>query len=184
MMRYPTARPITPGKAGGRGARLSAAAEFYSALKGAGVDFVAGVPCSSLGPLFCLAARDREVVYVPAVREDVAVAAAAGGALAGKRALVLMQNSALGVCGNALLSLTALYRLPLLVVIGWRGCDPAEAPEHRAFGPPTRALCRHLGLTAYALPKRFSRAGVLRFIRRCQAGQALPAVLVKPGVLS
>jgi sulfopyruvate decarboxylase TPP-binding subunit len=163
---------------------VSPAAELYRALKCAGVDFVAGVPCTLLGSLFSLAAGDPEVVYVPAVREDVAVAAAAGAALAEKTALVMMQNSALGICGNVLLSLTGLYRLPLRVVIGWRGCAADDAPEHRAFGPRTRALCRDLNLTPYVLPRGFSAAGVLRFLRRCEAAQALPAVLVGPGVLS
>jgi sulfopyruvate decarboxylase subunit alpha len=49
------------------------------------------------------------------------VGIAAGAALAGKKPLLLMQNSGLGNSINALMSLTRLYQLPLFLLMSHRG---------------------------------------------------------------
>ena len=71
---------------------------------------------------------------MPAVREDVAVGLAAGAWLAGRRPMVLMQNSGLGTSMNALVSLSLMYRLPALLLVTWRGHGGKDAPEHLLMG--------------------------------------------------
>lgn len=109
-----------------------------------GYDFYTGVPCSLLNPLYAALAREKRE-YHPATREDLAVGLAAGAALAGRRPVVLMQNSGLGVSINALLSLTRMYALPLLLVVSWRGYGP-DAPEHVDVGARMPALFDALGI--------------------------------------
>jgi sulfopyruvate decarboxylase subunit alpha len=113
---------------------MSKAPEFVAALKGAGFDFFCGVPCSLLKGLVSLLEQDREARYISATREDSALGMAAGAFLGGRRPLVLMQNSGLGVSVNALASLHTLYDLPLLLVISWRGEGGNDAPEHLMMG--------------------------------------------------
>jgi sulfopyruvate decarboxylase subunit alpha len=108
----------------------SHAPAFVAALKGAGFDFFAGVPCSLLKGLVSLLDRDEQARYVSATREDSALGMAAGAYLGGRRPMVLMQNSGLGVSVNALASLHTLYDIPVLLVISWRGEDRSDAPEH------------------------------------------------------
>ncbi len=55
------------------------------------------------------------VQHIQVCREEEGVGIAAGAALAGKKPLLLMQNSGLGNTINALMSLTRLYRLPLFI---------------------------------------------------------------------
>lgn len=105
---------------------------FYQALASLGYDFFTGVPCSLLSTLYPVLAA-ANAPYYPATREDLALGLAAGAALAGRRPAVLMQNSGLGVIINALLSLQRMYRLPVLLVITWRGYGP-DAPEHIEMG--------------------------------------------------
>lgn len=112
----------------------SLAPEFVAALKGAGFDFFCGVPCSLLKGLVSLLDRDKEAHYISATREDSALGMAAGAFLGGKRPMVLMQNSGLGVSVNALASLHTLYDLPALLVISWRGEGGNDAPEHLLMG--------------------------------------------------
>jgi phosphonopyruvate decarboxylase len=52
-----------------------------------------------------------------------------GAYLGGKRPLVVMQNSGLGVSLNALGSLHILYELPVLLLVTWRGYQGKDAPE-------------------------------------------------------
>jgi sulfopyruvate decarboxylase subunit alpha len=112
----------------------SHAPAFVAALKGAGFDFFAGVPCSLLKGLVSLLDRDEQARYVSATREDSALGMAAGAYLGGRRPMVLMQNSGLGVSVNALASLHTLYDIPVLLVISWRGEDRSDAPEHWMMG--------------------------------------------------
>jgi phosphonopyruvate decarboxylase len=117
---------------------------FLAGLQGLGYRFFTGVPCSLLAELYpALEAAGAD--YRAATREDLAVGLAAGATLAGGRSAVLMQNSGLGVVPNALLSLTTMYRLPLLLVITWRGYGP-DAPEHVEMGARTPALLDALGV--------------------------------------
>jgi phosphonopyruvate decarboxylase len=111
----------------------SQAPAFVAALKSRGFDFFAGVPCSLLKGLSLLD-QDKDAHYVSATREDSALGMAAGAYLGGKRPMVLMQNSGLGVSVNALASLHTLYEIPVLLVISWRGEDRSDAPEHWMMG--------------------------------------------------
>jgi phosphonopyruvate decarboxylase len=110
----------------------SHAPDFLAALRGAGFDFFCGVPCSLLKGLVALLEQDRG--YVSATREDSALGIAAGAFFGGKRPMVLLQNSGLGVSVNAIASLHWLYELPVLLVISWRGEDRSDAPEHWMMG--------------------------------------------------
>jgi sulfopyruvate decarboxylase subunit alpha len=118
----------------------SRAPDFLQALKEAGFDFFAGVPCSLLKGLVSLLEEDRDARYVSATREDSALGMAAGAYLGGKTPVVLMQNSGLGVSVNALASLSTLYELPALLIISWRGEGGNDAPEHLMMGEITLPL--------------------------------------------
>jgi phosphonopyruvate decarboxylase len=123
------------------------------ALREAGVEFVAGVPCSYLKRFFAGCAELPPSSYLPAVREDHAVAACAGAWLGGRRALAAMQNSGLGYCLEVLTSLHLMYRIPLPMLVSDRGA-PTDYEEHRILGQRTRQL-----LALFGIPWREARPG-------------------------
>jgi sulfopyruvate decarboxylase subunit alpha len=100
---------------------VSPSEAVYRGMKGAGVDFVASVPCVNLQELLRLVDADQKVVHVPVAREEEGVGISAGAHLGGKRSVLLMQNSGLGNSINALASLNGLYKIPLLMIISHRG---------------------------------------------------------------
>ena len=106
--------------------------DFLRLLLDAGFDFFTGVPCSLAKSL--IATLEERGGYVPETREDAAVGLAAGAYLAGKQPTVIMQNSGLGVCVNALASLSLMYNFPCLLLITWRGYQGKDAPEHLVMG--------------------------------------------------
>jgi sulfopyruvate decarboxylase subunit alpha len=109
--------------------------EFVDELLERGFDFFSGVPCSLIkNTLSALREQDR-APYIPAAREDSALGIAAGAAMGGKRPVVLMQNSGLGVSINALISLHDVYEIPCLLLITWRGYQGQDEPEHIVMGP-------------------------------------------------
>ena len=113
---------------------------FAGLLEAQGYDFFSGVPCSMIEGLIATLETHPRLPYVPAVREDVAVGLAAGAWLAGRRPMVLMQNSGLGTSMNALVSLSLMYRLPALLLVTWRGHRGKDAPEHLLMGEISPAL--------------------------------------------
>lgn len=118
---------------------------FYNTLKGMGIDFYTGVPDSLLKDI-CAYITDHvdRKNNVIAANEGGAVGLAAGYHLAtGNIPVVYMQNSGLGNTVNPLMSLTDsdVYRIPVLLVIGWRG-EPGvhDEPQHVKQGKTTLPL--------------------------------------------
>jgi phosphonopyruvate decarboxylase len=148
-------------------------------------DFFAGVPCSLFQGLITAlesgpgAARP----YVAAVREDVAVGLAAGAWFAGRRPAVLMQNSGLGTCLNALASLTLLYGLPALLLVTWRGHGGKDAPEHILTGRITPALLDLLGIPHRVLAPASTAADLAWATAEMERRSGPVALLVPPGLL-
>jgi phosphonopyruvate decarboxylase len=110
-------------------------AEFCEALKARSISFFVGVPDSLLKNLCSyLSDHTRPGEYIIAANEGNAVAMAAGYYLAtGMVGAVYMQNSGLGNTVNPLTSLMdpQVYRIPVLLIIGWRG-EPGvkDEPQH------------------------------------------------------
>jgi sulfopyruvate decarboxylase subunit alpha len=94
---------------------------IYRGLKRAGIDFATSVPCVNLQQLLTLVEEDPNIIHVPVTREEEGVGLCAGAWMAGLRPALLMQNSGLGNCINALASLDFLYGIPLLMIISHRG---------------------------------------------------------------
>ncbi len=87
---------------------------------------------------------DAECRVVTVAREEEGVGLLAGAWLAGRRGAILMQNSGLGNCINALASLNVASQLPIVLVISQRGdlgeFNPAQVPMGQATGPILDAL--------------------------------------------
>jgi sulfopyruvate decarboxylase alpha subunit len=79
---------------------------------------------------------DPECRVVTTTREEEAVGLLSGAWLAGHRGALLMQNSGLGNCTNALASLNMASMIPMVLVMSHRGdlgeFNPAQVPMGRA----------------------------------------------------
>jgi phosphonopyruvate decarboxylase len=131
---------------------LSARA-FLDLLAARGHGPVVGVPCSFLAPVIRLLEDGDAVDYVGAANEGEAVALAVGARVAGRRPVVVMQNSGLGNAVNPLTSLAATLAVPVLLLITWRG-EPGypDEPQHRLMGEITPTLLDAMGIDHEILP--------------------------------
>ena len=133
-----------------------------------GFDFYTGVPCSYLTPLINGMISDHSLRYVGAASEGEAVAIAAGAWLAGRRTVVMCQNSGLGNAVNPLTSLNAPFRIPTLFITTWRG-EPGlkDEPQHEVMGEVTGdILDRHPHSRTACSRPRPRRQSPRRWIRR------------------
>lgn len=104
-----------------------------------------GVPCSALKPFINRVISTPGLAYVPSTNEGESIALAAGMWLAGKMPVVMFQNSGLGNTVNALSSLNAVFDIPSLLVVTWRGAPELnDAPQHRVMGNITADLLASL----------------------------------------
>lgn len=162
---------------------------FLRTLRDSGITFAAGVPDSLLAPL----TAEMESVFgadshAIAANEGSAVAIAAGHHLAtGRAALVYLQNSGLGNTVNPLVSLAdpAVYGIPMLLVIGWRG-EPGQhdEPQHRRQGELTLPLLELLDIPTFVLPADDDDVRVItgRVIESLHERSGPHAVVVRSGI--
>ncbi|RPI74595.1 MAG: sulfopyruvate decarboxylase subunit alpha [Desulfobacteraceae bacterium] len=136
------------------------AEEFLVLLESKGFNFFTGVPCSYLGPLCRLLDLKNIRQHVPAVREDLALGIAAGAYLAGKLPVVYMQNSGLGYCLEAFLSLQLIYRIPALILVSYRGPADQGWEEHFFMGAHTEELLTVFQGAYSIFEKRVSEADI------------------------
>ena len=158
-------------------------AALAALLEAQGYDFFTGVPCSMISSLIATLETHPRLPYVPAVREDVAVGLAAGAWLAGRRPMVLMQNSGLGTSLNALVSLSLMYRLPALLLVTWRGHGGRDAPEHLLMGEISPSLLEMIRIPHRILSSK-TIADDIAWGRRESERRSQPvALLLPPGIL-
>jgi phosphonopyruvate decarboxylase len=96
------------------------------------------VPCSFLTALINRTISDPDLTYVGATSEGEAVGIAGGAWLAGRRPVMMCQNSGLGNAVNPLTSLNFPFKIPLLLIVTWRG-QPGikDEPQHELMGKVT-----------------------------------------------
>jgi len=119
--------------------------DFIQPAKEFGFNTWAGVPCSFLTPFINSVIDDPDMMYLSSANEGDAVAIATGAALAGKRAVAIMQNSGLGNAVSPLSSLNWVFRIPILLIITLRG-EPGlkDEPQHELMGQITGRILDEL----------------------------------------
>ncbi|MGQ4457545.1 phosphonopyruvate decarboxylase [[Kitasatospora] papulosa] len=129
-------------------------AKVVALLDESGFGPFTGVPCSFLGPVISCLQDTRSDQYLIAANEGEAVAIAAGSRLAGRRPVVILQNSGLGNAVNPLTSLCHTLRLPVLLFVTWRG-EPGspDEPQHELMGRITSDLLTAMEIRSEILPQ-------------------------------
>lgn len=142
---------------------MLAPAWFFEELQKRKIAFFAGVPDSLLKE-FCAYLSDTASTknHIITANEGNAIALAAGYHLATRNfGLVYMQNSGLGNAVNPLTSLVdpAVYAIPVLLLIGWRG-EPGvhDEPQHVKQGAITLEQLDALKIPYKILPTEIEPA--------------------------
>jgi phosphonopyruvate decarboxylase len=149
-------------------------------LQARGFDFYTGVPCSFLTALINRTISDPKLSYVGATSEGEAVGIAAGAWLAGRKPVMMCQNSGLGNAVNPLTSLNYPFRIPLLLIVTWRG-QPGihDEPQHELMGQITQRLLDTIDIPHEPFPVAAEHMGaVLDRAERSMAERSLPYALV------
>lgn len=156
------------------------AREFLAAAQAHGYDFMVGVPCSFMTPLINSAIASETMPYVGATSEGEAMAIAAGAWLAGRKTIVMMQNSGLGNAVNPLTSLNAPFRISSLLLVSWRGRPGiADEPQHQLMGSIMHGLLEQMKIAHGPLPSDAAKvAQAFAIADTCMRQTSLPYAFV------
>lgn len=150
---------------------------IYDALQRCGVTLMAALPETVLLHLVRIADDDPDMILVRVAREEEAVGIAAGAHLAGARSALLMQNHGLLAAVNGIVSLAQLYRIPLLMLISYRGEFGEEHSWQTEGGGVTEPVLQALRIP-YRLLERPEDVAP-----RIRAAQALSESSLRPVAL-
>ena len=158
---------------------------FLDILKTRGLTFFSGVPDSTFQAAYNVMVRDPEIRYVPAVREDVALGVASAAYFAGRLGGVMMQNSGIGNIVNPLTSYSLMYKIPVLLIVGWRGYGgpPNDAPEHWVMGVKTPQIFDLLEIPYEILEPDSLEPALDRLLAAIEEHSVPGALLVRAGVI-
>ncbi len=123
---------------------LESSKVIYDALRQSGIKIVSALPETWLVHLINMAEADPDMTLVRLTREEEAIGISVGAHLAGVRSALLMQNHGFLAAINPIVSLAFLYKIPLLMLISYRGhmgeSDPWQTQGGRLTEPVLKAL--------------------------------------------
>jgi len=118
------------------------------------ISFVTTVPCKQLGGVIEEVEARPEIYHIPSNKEDEGMGLCAGAFMGGKRPAIIMQNTAIGVTINTLVTLTQFYRMPLPMLISYRGELKEPVACQAEMAVHTKALLNQLRIPTYHFHKR------------------------------
>jgi len=124
---------------------------IYDALKDCGVRIMSALPETWLVHLIRMADEDPEMTLVRIAKEEEAIGISAGAHLAGVPSAALMQNHGFLAAINPIVSLALLYKIPLLMLISYRGHMGEKDPWQTQGGLATEPLLRALNIPIWHL---------------------------------
>lgn len=149
----------------------------FDSLKACGIRLLSVLPETWLVHLIGMADEDPEVILVRVAKEEEGVGISAGAHLAGMKSAMLMQNHGFLASINGIVSLAHLYRIPLLMLISYRGEFGERDPWQTEGGGTTEAL-----LQALRIPfQRLDEPG--HVAARIRKAQTLAEASLKPVAL-
>ncbi len=124
----------------------SSSALIYDALKACNVEIISALPETWLVHLVRMGDEDPEMKLIRLAKEEEGVGISAGAHLAGVKSAMLMQNHGFLASINGIVSLAHLYKIPLLMLISYRGEFGEPDPWQTQGGGATLPVLDALGI--------------------------------------
>ena len=140
---------------------------IYDALKSCDVKVISALPETWLVHLIRMTDEDSEMTLVRLAKEEEAIGISAGAYFAGVKSAMLMQNHGFLAAINPIVSLALLYKIPLLMLISYRGYMGEKDPWQTQCGLATEPILRALNIPIWHLtnpsdiPRRLKDAQTL-----------------------
>jgi sulfopyruvate decarboxylase subunit alpha len=152
---------------------------FVDSLKAVGVNFAVLLPDTILYAVDELLLRDPDIDTMVCAREDEGIGIAFGAALGGKKPVVLMEGSAMGL-SPLVLARGIVMRLPILLVAGHNTVYGERLAAHNATRMVLQPGLDMLRIPYHVLMDAQEIPWALRELSDTMAGQATPGAILVP----
>lgn len=125
---------------------LASSKAIFEAMKRCDIRLLSALPETWLVHLIRIADEDPETILVRLAKEEEGVGISAGAYFAGVKSAMLMQNHGFLASINGIVSFAHLYKIPLLMLISYRGSFGERDPWQTQGGNVTEALLRAMGI--------------------------------------
>ena len=119
---------------------------IYDTLKACDVRLMSALPETWLVHLIRMAEDDPAMTLVRLAKEEEGIGISAGAYLAGVKSALLMQNHGFLQSINGIVGLSRLYRIPLLMLVSYRGEFGERDPWQTEGGGVTEAVLQALDI--------------------------------------
>src|SRR5579864_8842984 len=119
---------------------------IYDALKACDIKIMSALPETWLVHLIRMADDDPDMTLVRLAKEEEGIGISAGAHLAGVNSALLMQNHGFLAAINPIVSLAFLYKIPLLLLISYRGHFGEKDPWRTQGGRFTEPVLKSLAI--------------------------------------
>jgi sulfopyruvate decarboxylase subunit alpha len=124
---------------------------IFDALKACDVKIMSALPETWLVHLLRMADEDPDTILIRLAKEEEGIGISAGAHLAGVNSALLMQNHGFLAAINSIVSLAQLYKIPLLMLISYRGHMGEKDPWQTQGGMVTEPVLRALNIPIWHL---------------------------------
>ncbi len=126
--------------------------KLFNKLEKRGIKNFIGVPDSTIKYFIDQGLKKNKILIT--TREEEAIGIASGMSLSGEKSLVFMQNAGFANSLSTITSLVQLYKIPMILLIGWRGYLKNDAPEHEKIGKIQPKLIKTIGLKSKIIDEK------------------------------
>src|SRR6202140_1068201 len=151
---------------------------IYDALEECDIRLVSALPETWLVHLIRLADDDPEMILGRLAKEGEGVGVSAGAHFSGVKSAMLMQNHGFLASINGIVSFAHLYKIPLLMLISYRGSFGERDPWQTQGGNVTEPLLRALGIPYSFLDKAESAKTRIRQAQTLAESSLQPVALL------
>jgi sulfopyruvate decarboxylase TPP-binding subunit len=136
--------------------QAASGSRLFESIRAAKPKLVTGVPDGMLSETIMLCDASKDFPYIACAREEECIGVACGAAMAGERAVVLVQNAGMLNSLGAFATMGLRYGLPFVVIVTNRGAlaDPNgyDIEKREAFDAGVRPMARVFDFDAANLP--------------------------------
>lgn len=152
---------------------------FYFGLRRAKIDFAVFLPDTILDGVEQLIVKRAEISTFQCCREDEGIAMAMGSYLAGKRSVVMMEGSGIGLSA-LVLARGMVQRTPTLLLIGHNSTLGEIYDVHSATRLVSEGVLEALGIPFFVLHNREQIETVVVEAQNTVEGQRVPVGILVP----
>jgi sulfopyruvate decarboxylase subunit alpha len=132
---------------------LTSSKVIFDALKNSDVRLFSALPETWLVHLIRMAEDDPQTILIRLAKEEEGVGISAAAHFAGVKSVMLMQNHGFLASINGIVSFAHLYKIPLLMLISYRGSFGERDPWQTQGGNVTESLLRAMGIPSSFLDR-------------------------------